>query len=376
MPAAAMEAFLDLSVWIQIPAILVGSLIVAKLLELLGSLVLKQSERLTSQEYDRLIIEEIHLPLFVSIILSGVYVSAHLLPDFSLLFYVSAASISIIVALWARALIRLGNRVIGMTNDSPTGREIAPIFKAVLTFFVLLGTFFVLLAVWQVDVTPILASAGILGIIIGIAAQDSLGNFFGGLSLHFDKTYKLGDVIQVESGERGTVIDMSIRSTTILTRDNIAVTIPNREMNSTQIVNESAPVRRRRIRLNVGVAYGSDLEVVEESILEAADTEAIVMASPKPVVRFRRFDDSAIVAQLQCYIQHPAQRGRAHHLLIQRIDANFSDEGIKIPFPQQEVTFFEAGNEISVTSDPESELSPDLNQDVDYRIPDGAGNGE
>lgn len=373
MPAEATQWFLELSIWIQVPAVLLGAIILAELLELTSGFLLKRSGRLSDQEYDRMIIEELHIPLYVSIIVGGVYLSALLVPDLAVTYVILALAVSVIIVVWARAVIRLGSQMITITNNSPTEREIAPIFRNVLTFVITVATFFVLLWVWRVDVTPLLASAGVLGIIIGIAARDSLSNFFGGLSLHFDKTYKLGDMVELESGERGTVIDMSIRSTTILTRDNIAVTIPNSVMNSTQIINESAPVRRRRIRLNVGVAYGSDLARVEETILTAADEEEIVMESPRPVVRFREFADSAVVAQLQCYIPHPAQRGRAKHLLIRRIDEAFNEDEIKIPFPQREVTFFESGNEIALRDEPSREY---LNQEADYTIPDGAGNGE
>ncbi len=371
MLGGSSESFQTLPFWIQIPLILLSALLGAKLIEAGSYYVLHRSKRLASGQYDRLIVEELHLPLYVTVLLAGIYVSTRLVPDLTLGSYVATAALSIILVAWARAVVRLGNRVIGLTNDSPTQREIAPIFKNVLTFFVVLATVVALLSVWQVDVTPLLASAGILGIIIGIAAQDSLGNFFGGLSLYFDRTYKLGDMVELESGERGTVIDMTIRSTTILTRDNIAITVPNARMNSTQVINESAPVRRRRIRLDVGVAYGSDLETVERAILDAADDEAVVLDSPKPQVRFREFADSAVVAQLQCHIAHPAQRGQARDVLIRQIDRRFDDEEIKIPFPQREVTFFESENRIAVESE-RLELDPQ----GDDEIAPGDGTGE
>nr|WP_011322631.1 mechanosensitive ion channel domain-containing protein [Natronomonas pharaonis] len=136
-----------------------------------------------------------------------------------------------------------------------------------------------------------------------------------------------------------------------MTRDNTEVTVPNAQMNSTQVINESAPVRRRRIRLNIGVAYDSDLATAEEAIVDAAYEEDVVLDTPVPKVRFLEFDDSAIVAQLQCHIARPSQRDEARHGLVQRIDKRFDDEDVKIPFPQREVTFFESGNEISIAED-------------------------
>lgn len=331
---------------IQIVLILSFSFVAAKLIESIGYHALHRSKRLATGEYDRIIIEELHIPLYVTVFLVGVYASAQLLPEVGIGFYIASTAMSIILVLWSYATIRIGGRVIGASNNAPTDREITPIIKNVLTFFVILAGFSLLLGIWNVNITPFLASAGIIGIVLGIAAQDSLGNFFSGISLYLDKTYKLGDVIQLESGERGTVIDMSIRSTTILTRDNISITVPNSELNSKQVINESSPVRRRRIRLDVGVAYGSDLQQVKETLLAIAEQEELVLKTPAPAVRFREFGDSAIVAQLHSHIEHPALRGRTIHSLIERIDERFSEEEIKIPFPQRELTFYESENTV------------------------------
>ena len=356
---------------IQVILILSFSFVAAKIIESIGYYALNRSKRLATGEYDRIIIEEIHVPLYVTVFLVGVYASARLLPEVGIGFYIASTAMSLILVLWAYATIRIGGRVIGASNNAPTDREITPIIKNVLTFFVVLAGFSLLLGIWNVNITPFLASAGIIGIVLGIAAQDSLGNFFSGISLYLDKTYKLGDVIQLESGERGTVIDMSIRSTTILTRDNISITVPNSELNSNQVINESAPVRRRRIRLDVGVAYESNLQHVKEALLEIAEQEDLILETPSPVVRFQEFGDSAIVAQLQCHIEHPALRGRARHFLIERIDERFGEEEIKIPFPQREVTFYESGNTVRFEDatdqltfrDPVSEDTAERNND-------------
>lgn len=378
------EFIIALPPWAQIIGILLASIIAANLVEVLSSALLNRSQQLTERGYDQVLVEEIRTPLYVTIFLGGFYLSVLILPDMGiprLEFFVTAASLSIILALWAYAVSRFGRRIINLTNDSPEGREIAPIFANILTFFVVLVSFFVLLSIWQVDITPLLASAGVLGIIIGIAAQDSISNFIGGISLYTDKTYQLGDMVQLETGERGTVIDMSIRSTTILTPDNIAITIPNAVMNSTQVINESAPVRRRRIRIDVGVAYESDLNDVDTAMLQAATEEDIILETPRPRVRFQEFSESAIIAQLQCYINHPAQRAEARNRLIRAINSAFDEARIKIPFPQREVTFFESENRIAIEPDELEHLERrEREQDgrrgrehvYDYRGPDDA----
>jgi len=153
---------------------------------------------------------------------------------------------------------------------------------------------------WDVDVTPLLASAGIAGIIVGLAAKDTLANFFGSLSLYLDGTYKLGDYLIVETGERGHVEDISVRSTVVRTRDDILVTVPNATLSNAAIVNESTPKQNRRIRVPLAVAYGTDIDRLESVLLEIAGDEGLVLERPKPRVRFREFGASALNFELLC----------------------------------------------------------------------------
>jgi len=351
MVRAAVESLQGLPVWGQVLLILLGSVVFAKAGELITHVVIDRSDRLTGRDYHTIFTEEVRGPVYLTVILGGVYTSARFLTDVTVGNILSSVAISILVVLWAYTIIRLSGRLIGVKNASPTGREITPVVKNLVTFFVIIMAFVFLFSVWNLDVTPLLASAGIIGLVLGIAAQDTLGNFFSGISLYLDKTYKLGDMVEIESGDRGTVIDMSVRSTTLLTRDNIAITVPNGQMSAEYVINESAPVRKRRIRLDVGVAYGSDLQTVKDALLTVAKAEPMILDGPAPAVQFREFGESAIVAQLQSYIEHPAQRGRARHALIERIDERFRDDEIKIPFPQRELTIADTEWTAGVPSD-------------------------
>ena len=116
--------------------------------------------------------------------------------------------------------------------------------------------------------TPLLASAGIAGIIIGLAAKDTLGNFFGGISLSLDWPFKRGDYIVLNSGERGRVVDIGLRSTRILTRDDVSITMPNSVIVSTKIINESAPAGAMRIRATLKPCKDLIWEKVQEALLK------------------------------------------------------------------------------------------------------------
>jgi small-conductance mechanosensitive channel len=137
---------------------------------------------------------------------------------------------------------------------------------------VLAGLFiYVFFLIWGINATAWLASAGIIGIVVGFAARDSLANLISGVSIVADAPYKIGDYIVLDSGERGLVVSLGIRSTRILTRDDVEVSIPNALIGNTKIVNESGgPWVRHRIRIPIGVAYDSDFDKVVDVLKDIA----------------------------------------------------------------------------------------------------------
>ncbi|HEB68341.1 MAG TPA: mechanosensitive ion channel family protein [Desulfobulbus sp.] len=200
------------------------------------------------------------------------------------------------------------------------------------------------LVIWKVNLTPLFASAGIIGIAIALAAKDTLANFFGGIALFVDAAYKVGDYIILDSGERGEVVEVGIRSTKIKTRDDILITIPNSIMSTTKIINQSAPEPRYRIRIDVGVGYNSELRLVEKTLLRVAAENHALAEKPEPRVRVRSFGESAILFQLLVWVQDPRHRGRETHNLLKMIHSAFRDQGIEIPFPQRDI-YLKSGDE-------------------------------
>nr|MDJ0876779.1 mechanosensitive ion channel [Desulfobacterales bacterium] len=185
--------------------------------------------------------------------------------------------------------------------------------------------------------TAVFASAGIAGIALALAARETLANFFGGISILMDRPFKTGDFILLESGERGMVVNVGMRSTRLLTRDDIQIAIPNSIITNTKVINESAPQPRFRIRIQVGVAYDSDIDHVEKVLLAIAGANKLVSPTPTPRVRFRSFGDSALDFELLCWARRPHDKGRLIHELNQAIFKSFKAEGIEIPFPQRDV---------------------------------------
>jgi len=197
------------------------------------------------------------------------------------------------------------------------------LFSNLCTIFVVaLALYFVLLA-WNINVTAWMASAGILGLAISFAAKDTLANLFAGVFILADSPYKLGDFIILDSGERGAVTHIGIRSTRILTRDDVEITVPNSIMGNAKIINESGgPREKYRIRIKVGVAYGSDIDQVQSVLLNVAQRNLEVCKSPAPRVRFRRFGDSSLDFELLCWVEKPVFRGRVSHALNSEVYPN------------------------------------------------------
>jgi small-conductance mechanosensitive channel len=200
------------------------------------------------------------------------------------------------------------------------------------------GAVYAVLLVWNIDPTAWLASAGIIGIAVGFAAKDTLANLFSGFFILADAPYKIGDFIILDTGERGRVTQVGLRSTRLLTRDDIEITVPNAVIGNAKIVNESGgPYEKERIRCSVGVAYGSDVDQVCEVLERLAVNHDHICADPEPRVRLRQFGDSGINFELLAWIDEPVLRGKLSHELNMEIYKEFGRLGIEIPFPKRDV---------------------------------------
>lgn len=209
----------------------------------------------------------------------------------------------------------------------------------IVSQILLIGAFsYILILLWGKDPTAWLASAGVIGIAVGFAAKDTLANLFAGFFIVADSPYKIGDYIVLDSGERGKVTHVGIRSTRLMTRDDVEVTIPNSVMGNAKIVNESGgPSEKTRIRLPVSIAYNTDLDKAVQVLQDEALKNDGVVKYPGPRVRAKLFGPSSVDFQLQFWIDKPELRGRVVHALILGIHKRFREEGIEIPYSKQDI---------------------------------------
>ncbi|TKX75409.1 mechanosensitive ion channel family protein [Halorubrum sp. GN11_10-6_MGM] len=325
--------------------VLVVSVVAAVGMEFVVLRVARRYVSHTDTGYDDIVIASLRAPLVVTAALVGVYVltqvpavRASVIVEPRLLDAVfGRPSLSVIVLVWAYAANTVVNRVVAAVNAEGGRFDFAPVFSNVWTLAVLVGSVGTLLWLWGIEITPLLGAAGVAGIAVGFAAKDTVANFFGGIALYFDDTYKIGDYIVLDDGTAGTVIKVGVRSTTLLTRDEVLVTVPNAALNAAKVTNESAPQRRRRVRIPIGVAYGTDVDEFEALALDVAAAEPLVLDSPKPRARFRSFGDSALQYEILCWVNGPTRRRRAQHQLNRALYVALGDAGIEIPFPKRDV---------------------------------------
>jgi len=250
---------------------------------------------------------------------------------------------SFLILLWGRAWFHAATLVIGvMARDSARFPSFQPRTRPLFEIgvkLVLLSIFiWMFMALWSIDGTAWLASAGVVGIAVGFAAKDTLANLISGVSIIADAPYKIGDYIVLDTGERGVVTELGMRSTRLLTRDDVEISIPNAVMGNAKITNESGgPAVEHRIRIPVGVAYGTLPARVVEVLEQIANENELTVKQPAPRARMRTFADSSINFELLAWIRLPEQRGLVQHQILMEIDRRFREEGIHIPFPQRDI---------------------------------------
>jgi MscS family membrane protein len=251
--------------------------------------------------------------------------------------------ITVLLVVWGRAWFR-ATKVILQALEADRERfhlfqpRTIPLYEMGIKL-VLAGLFiYLFFLVWGIDATAWVASAGIIGIAVGFASKDTLANLISGVSIVADAPYKIGDYIVLDTGERGLVSSLGIRSTRLITRDDVEVSIPNAIIGTAKIINESGgPYVRHRIRIPIGVAYSSDVDKVIETLQGIATDNESVVDEPSSRVRIRGFGDSAIDMELLCWIKRPAERGMVIHRLNHQIIKRFREEQIEIPFPQRDL---------------------------------------
>ncbi len=327
----------------QAVIIILASLLISRLFNNgVSKLILKLADK-TKTQLDNQIIQISRPTINKSILLIALSIAGSLiLPEKSA--QITADTLyTIAILIWALFMIRLSRILLMHSSRSEQympfiTSQTLPLFQNLSILFITGLTIYLLFILWHIDMTAWLASAGIIGIAVGFAAKDTLANLFSGVLILADAPYKIGDYVVLDSGERGMVTHIGIRSTRMLTRDDVELTIPNSIMGTTKIINESGgPYKKFRIRVKTGVAYGSDIDQVKQILLQVANAEQKVCTDPEARVRFRSFGNSSLDLELLCWVDDPSLRGNVVDALLTDIYKAFNKHRIEIPYSKQDV---------------------------------------
>ena len=193
-----------------------------------------------------------------------------------------------------------------------------------------------------IDFTKFALFASALGVGIGFGLQTLVSNFVAGLIILFEKSLKIADFVELESGVTGEVREINMRSTLITTNDNIDIVVPNSEFVNGRVTNWTMREAYRRVHIPFGVAYGTDKELVKKAALEAADNVAVTLTNNKlrePQLWFVEFGDSSLNFSLVVWLKPEAVKspGAVHARYLWAIDDKLRQYGIEVPFPQRDL---------------------------------------
>src|SRR3989344_1361191 len=242
-----------------------------------------------------------------------------------------------------KALMKWYHHEIALKTKSDIDDRFLPIIKKILYIFAAAIALIIILNHFNVEITPLLAGLGVGGLVIALALQETLANFFAGTSVATEGSVNVGDFIELEGGLKGFVEEVSWRATKIKTLQNNIVVIPNSKLASTIFTNFSAPIEEMSAVLSVGVGYNEDLDKVEKISIEVAKKVLETTPGGKkdfvPLVRFREFGDSNINFSLIVRVEKPQDKYPVIHELIKALKKRYDKEGIEISFPARKVYF-------------------------------------
>ena len=321
--------------------ILIAAGILAKLILVIFGKYLGSFAKKTKTKVDDIILERIKKPFFYLILAQGLSLSLNSLGINGIIQTIVSSIMAMVFVFIIARVIDVIIEVWGMTfakkTDTKLDEVLLPLFhKFSKVIFVIIAVMWVL-DIWKIDITPYLAGVGIGGLVIGLALQDSLKNILGGISLLLDQTFKVGDKVQLESGEVGEILDIGLRSTKMKTYNNEQLTIPNGYLANTRIQNYTRPNPRIRVVVEFGVAYGSNVEDVQKIILAEITKIKDILEDPAPNVSFVSMGDFALNFKAFFWVENWSEAYSKKLEATKKIYKILTKKNINIPFPTQTI---------------------------------------
>jgi small-conductance mechanosensitive channel len=222
-------------------------------------------------------------------------------------------------------------------QETEWAREFGPLLVKLGGVLITLVGLITILENVGVDVNSLVVSLGVGSLAVGLAAQDTLANMFAGFTLMLDRPFHIGERIQLASGEVGDVVAIGIRVTRVKTLDETLLIVPNSVLTKEKVLNLSRPTRALTTRVELGVAYGSDFELVKRILRESAQASARIDPEREPVVVLQRFGDFSLSYQVVFWVKDYAEQGLCRSEVQEEIYRRLGEAGIEIPVPLRRV---------------------------------------
>ena len=255
------------------------------------------------------------------------------------LFYVSYFLL-IFVALWRTIVFgtKWYGREVASKTETRFDDQMIPFFIRISQITLILIGLIILLGHFNVDVRALVATLGVGSLAIALAAKETLEDTLAGFVIMIDRPFRIGDRIGIQALDTwGDVVDIGLRSSRIRTRDNRMVIVPNSTIGKNLVVNYSYPDTQYRIQINIGVAYGTEIELARETIISAVREVEGVLPDKSVEALFLEFGDSALIFRVRWWLESYVDTRRMFDRVNSAIYRALNEQGIGIPNPQLDV---------------------------------------
>jgi MscS family membrane protein len=308
---------------------------------------LRQRAERTETKLDDIILNALGKPLYILILVAGIYYAIHQTPYLVELMNQKDANYQYrkfiltifgtwVVAILAKNVVKeYGYEWASRTESVMDDRLVALADMSVMYITWLIGIM-IALKVIGYEITPLLTGMGIAGLALALAAQNVLTNIFGGVAITLDQLYKVGDRVEF-GGVYGDIYEIKPRYTKIKTLNNTIITVPNSKVINDNIINFAIPDTMVRVKIPVSVAYGTDPKKVDRILLDIAGKTPLVLNDPKPLIRFTEYAASSQNFEILVWVKHYDDRHPVVDWILREMFIRFREEGIEIPFNQMDI---------------------------------------
>jgi MscS family membrane protein len=321
--------------------------LLAKLLVLIWEKMLLPVVARTESSLDDLLAKNIHKPVTRLIFLGSIYlaaeitiISAHQVKSYlsiaeNILYLFLIYLLATLVSAILKSIIDWYLKDIASKTESTMDDTLFPLFRKAGTVIIYFVALTIILDRFNVNLTGFLATAGIASVAIAFGAQDTMANIISGISILLDRSFHVGERVELKDGLIGDVVEIGLRSTRIMSLEQRLIIVPNKEIAGSRLINWSQPNPATKVKLKIGVGMNEDLERVKKVIMDVCNQAAFFSKTAPPVVICTGFGPYYIELLVIVTVDDCLKMGSATDRLVIGLQEAFKREGIEMPFPQQ-----------------------------------------